>query len=322
MTTPLYVDVSAYQGKIDWPVYAQWARSFDGVARVAMKVTEGVGFIDPNYHTNRAGALAAGIDEIIFYHYGRPDQHSDPGLEVAWFRSILGAIRPGDSLLLDYEADTPAATADWAYGWLSFAEAAYTREPSVYASEGYIAAHLQDARLARFPLTEALWKYSPSERPAAPAPWSKITYLQYTDRATVPGIAGPVDADIFLGAEGGHPMLQASALPDVFIEQPDGSWLLKDTSIIIGHGMLAEYRCAGTAPYFGYDLFGRPRTNERKIPGATHADAVLQVFERAVLGYHADNAPRGAGDVAPMRLDQSGPALSALLAIVQAGGSK
>lgn len=115
---------------------------------------------------------------------------------------------------------------------------------------------------------------------------------------------------------GGTHMLQLADLADVFEETPDGMWRLKSApSIVIGHAMLTAYRTAGAAPYYGYDLWGKPRGNEQKIAGAKHPEATLQVFERGVLGYHADGAPRGAGDVAPMRIDQGGPVLNAILGV-------
>jgi hypothetical protein len=59
---------------------------------------------------------------------------------------------------------------------------------------------LQDNRLANYPLTLANWQYTPTERPPSPSPWPAYTYLQYSDRATsIPGIAGAVDANIYLG---------------------------------------------------------------------------------------------------------------------------
>lgn len=163
--------------------------------------------------------------------------------------------------------------------------------------------------------------YDPSSLRPGPRTYSAARLQFVSMTAIVPpwlprpadGVTAPPAAII----TGGLPMLQLSDLADVYEEIAADVWRLKGTSIVVGHAMLTAYRTAGAAPYYGYDLFGKPRANEQKIAGASHPEATLQVYERAVLGYHADGAPRGAGDVAPMRLDIPGPALSALLAIAQ-----
>jgi GH25 family lysozyme M1 (1,4-beta-N-acetylmuramidase) len=192
-----YADISAYQGIIDWQKYVAWAKSFDGTARVAMKATEGAGFTDARFAANRAGALAAGVDSIIFYHYARSDLNAAIA-EADWLTHVVGLIRAQDLFMLDYEQGTPLATAQWAYDFLTRLESLTGRTPIIYASTSYIRAHLQDARLAHFPLVLANWTYDPTVRPACPAPWKSYAYMQYSDKATIPGIQGAVDANVYI----------------------------------------------------------------------------------------------------------------------------
>lgn len=198
---PQFADVSNYQGKIDFAAYSKWSESFDGISRMAIKVTEGAVFIDPNFAANRAGALTAGIDEIYYYHFARPDLGNSAVREASFMNSVVGAIRENDGIALDYEVDSPLATAGWALAWLQAQEAGYgLNTVEIYASPAYIALHLQDPRLSRYKLWYAKWEFTPDERPPAPAPWTSYKYLQYTDIASnIPGITGTVDADIFLG---------------------------------------------------------------------------------------------------------------------------
>jgi lysozyme len=199
VSSPQYADISSFQGTIDWAVYRKWAASFDGVARVAMKSTEGVGFTDPRFVANRAGALTAGVDLIMYYHYARPGLGNSAAAEADWQHQVVGALRPQDVLMLDYEENVDQATAAWALAWLARQEQNYGGAlPTIYASTSYIGARLQDSRLARYPLTLANWTYDPAARPPCPAPWTSYAYLQYTDKATIPGIAVPVDANIAL----------------------------------------------------------------------------------------------------------------------------
>src|SRR5690242_21813174 len=86
--TPQYVDVSSFQGAINWQQYKTWASQWDGISRVVMKSTEGTGYTDPRFHEYRAGALAAGIEVIGYYHYARPEWNSAQA-EATWQQSVV-----------------------------------------------------------------------------------------------------------------------------------------------------------------------------------------------------------------------------------------
>src|SRR5262249_36276876 len=64
---PLGIDVSHYQGTIDWP-----AVQGSGVVFAWTKATEGTGYLDPMFASNEAGAKNAGV-KIGSYHFARPD---------------------------------------------------------------------------------------------------------------------------------------------------------------------------------------------------------------------------------------------------------
>src|SRR5579875_2829668 len=147
MNTAQFVDISAFQPtQIDWKAYRAWAASFDGVARVAMRASYGVGYQDVHFAAYRAGALAAGVDCIFYYHYAYPDYSASAEAEADWMQQVVGAIREQDKLVLDFEEETPAATAAWAAAFLARIEQLSGKVPALYASPAYIAAHLQDAR--------------------------------------------------------------------------------------------------------------------------------------------------------------------------------
>src|SRR5215469_12829866 len=193
---PQFCDVSSFQGDIDFVAYRKWAASFDGIARIAIKATEGIGFVDPDFSSYRAEALNAGIDEIYFYSFGRPDLGNDPVAEAKFMHSVVGDIRASDAIYLDYEVSSALATSTWAYLWLAQMQDSYDGKlPGIYASSAYIAQHLMDARLAQYPLWLANWQFSPDERPPVPAPWTSYQFVQYSDRGSVPGIPSTVDVD-------------------------------------------------------------------------------------------------------------------------------
>lgn len=202
-----FVDISVYQpSTIDWKAYRAWAAQWDGIARVSLRSSYGTGYTDQHFAAYRDGAISAGVDVIIFYHYAYP-QYNSAVAEADYQHQVVGSIRPNDVIMLDFEEQVPEATAEWAYQWLARQEQNYGgKKPTLYANDAYIRQRLQDSRLARYPLTLANWQFTPAERPACPPPWSTYTYLQYTDKATsIPGISGAVDADIYLGHDGSSP---------------------------------------------------------------------------------------------------------------------
>lgn len=188
-----FVDISAYNS-IDWTAYRTWS------SVIALKSSEGIGYTDPTFVSHRSGALAAGISTILYYHFARPDTGNDPVNEANWQYQVVGAIRAQDLIVLDFEVEDAKATAEWAYQFLLQQQRNYGKLPALYSSDAYIRERLQDSRLAAYPLWLADWTFDAAARPACPPPWAHYIGLQYTDRAiSIPGIAGPVDADVFLG---------------------------------------------------------------------------------------------------------------------------
>ncbi len=235
MATAQFVDISVFQGTVDFRAYCTWAKQWDGLARIAIKATEGVGFTDPTFAAHRAGALAAGIEGILYYHFARPDLGNTPASEADYAFSVIGSVRGSDIVMLDYEVASPLATAEWAYQWLARQEQNYRGKlPGLYANTSYIEERLQDSRLARYALWLADWHFSPDVRPSCPPPWKRYTWLQYTDRATaIPGISGVVDGNIFVG---GHaPVTKVTGIPAGWSD--DGTTLVAPNNYTVVKGM-------------------------------------------------------------------------------------
>jgi GH25 family lysozyme M1 (1,4-beta-N-acetylmuramidase) len=195
MTSTQFVDISNYNTVTSWTDYRNWS------SRIALKSSEGTSYIDPTFATNRANAKAAGVTDIWHYHFARPDLNNDPVKEAQFQARTVGEIGANDLVILDLEVNDARATAEWAYQFLAQQERSYPGQVGIYASSAYIQQRLQsDSRLSQYHLWLANWTYNPASRPACPLPWKNYIALQYTDRATgIPGIAGSVDADVFLG---------------------------------------------------------------------------------------------------------------------------
>ena len=189
------VDVSYYQGRIDWP-----AARAHGVAFAFARVADGRDVVDPAFADNWAGMKAAGVVRGA-YQFFRPAQ--DPLAPAAAFLREVearGGLHPGDlPPALDLEvADgvPPALLRARARAWLGRVEAALGRTPIVYTSPGFWADLGADPAFGRYTLWLAHWE---TPCPVLPGAWSRVRFWQDATDRTVPGIAEPVDTDWFDG---------------------------------------------------------------------------------------------------------------------------
>lgn len=288
--TSIYCDVSAYQGQINWPEYVAWAKAQGYTPMAAIKATEGVGFTDAWYERNRQGALSAGVEKLFFYSYARPDKGNSAQAEANYLHSVVGSVRPQDALMLDIEVVPPA---NWAHEWTSQQDS-NGQTSVVYSYDAFIRAHLQDSRLTKYGLIMANYTYDANARPACPLPWKQYIAFQYTDKATIPGITGPVDANIWLGTEGDDMAITINS-PNVanYFEELDAThWKCKSNGNEIHDGMLGFYKANN-----GLLMFGLPLSNEVVLDDKGNTK---QYFERGCLVWdpqHKYDNPPGSGSV-------------------------
>jgi len=182
------VDVSTWQGEIDWP-----ALKAAGIELAIMKATEGIGYTDPRFVENWAGAKAAGMRRGA-YHFARPDAGNDPIAEAQWFLNVVKP-QPGEVLALDYEVVGGGAA--WCLGFLWHIASGTNITPEFYSNYSGCSRVASDVRMADYPL----WLAYPGDGvhvPPAPAPWTAIRLWQYAV-GSIPGISGNVDEDVNLG---------------------------------------------------------------------------------------------------------------------------
>ena len=84
------VDVSEYQGEIDWPALAR-----QGISFAFVKATEGSGYTDPFFAQNLSGAQAAGLyaGAYHFFSYDSPGQTQAENF-IAAVPQTPGALPP------------------------------------------------------------------------------------------------------------------------------------------------------------------------------------------------------------------------------------
>lgn len=303
----IYADVSGWQKSINWPAYCGEMKQ-QGMAIAAIKASEGTNFVDTYLQQNRDGAINAGIDKLIYYHYARNDKGNNPMDEAHWLHSVVGDIRPQDLIMLDMEV-VSGDVAGWSLAWLEEVERLYGKPPVLYSYDAFIRAHLQDQRLSKYPLITAHYTYDENARPACPPPWTSYLALQYTDKANIPGITGPCDANVWLGEESMSIDINTPGVSDFFTEQDSNHWHCKQKDKIVQYGILSFYKSDN-----GLLRLGLPDSNE--IPLDANGN-VKQHFERGVVFYdphHVYDFPHGSGPVYYAHLYNGGPGEDPMIA--------
>ena len=192
----LGVDVSGWQGQVDWEAVQRSGRTF-----AFAKATEGVTFVDRTFSANRAGMAHAGLVLRGLYHFARPDRNT-AAAEAANFLRTVGPLRPGEVAVLDLEvAPGLPGIGDWAAEWLGRVHQGTGRVPLLYSYESYLY-QIPTSRLTQYPLWVAAWGDNDGLVPPAPPKtdrWSRWTFWQYTSNGRVPGVSTRVDDNLFNG---------------------------------------------------------------------------------------------------------------------------
>jgi lysozyme len=185
------IDVSYFQESISWKRVRQ-----AGVQFAFIRVSDGLTVSDPRFADNWAGARRAGVLRGA-YQYFRPQESA-----IAQADLLIAAVRrdPGElPPVIDVEVDggrSPAQLAAKVRAWVERVRAQLRVEPIVYTGPDFWRERAGGADLSSQPLWLA--HYTPG-CPTIPAPWTRWTFWQHTDRGTVPGIARPVDLNVFAG---------------------------------------------------------------------------------------------------------------------------
>jgi len=192
------VDVSAYQGKIDWKKVAASGIEF-AIIRLGYRGYESGKLVEDDYAVqNLNGARAAGL-KVGAYFFSQALSIKEADQEIAFMMDILDGFLPDMPLILDWEIPASSArTTGMDARTLTDIQKHYCAEitergyePMVYfnwhQSENlYYLSELED-----YPFWLALYQDRMTY------PW-KVEMWQYTDKGKVPGISGPVDLNVYM----------------------------------------------------------------------------------------------------------------------------
>jgi GH25 family lysozyme M1 (1,4-beta-N-acetylmuramidase) len=211
-TKAMGIDVSRFQGPIDWPTVATAGIRFAFVqasrgSGADCTVKPGQCGADPMFATNRVAAESNGI-RVGPYHRAfaaggtTETARADALTEADVFLSTVGSLQSGELVpVLDVETPfsgmTAASLRTWVRVWLKKVTKRLGRKPMIYtnASSWGATGNTREFAKAKYPLWVAEWGVS---RPSVPASnWAGRGYSvwQYSSSGTVAGISGKVDQD-------------------------------------------------------------------------------------------------------------------------------
>lgn len=188
------IDISHYQGKIDWEKLKVNQSQFHPIRFVFMKATEGGDLPDDTFTQNFESARKYGFIRGA-YHFYNP---STPALKQAEFFINTVKLDSGDlPPVLDIEITGRRESEDLRKDlkiWLDRIEAHYKVKPILYTSYKFKTRHLDDSVFNSYPYWIAHYYVDSVEYRGQ---WK---FWQHTDAGRIHGIPEDVDLNIFNGS--------------------------------------------------------------------------------------------------------------------------
>ena len=191
------VDVSKYQGDIDWQAAAQ-----GGVQFAWIKSTEGADHLDENFARNWRGAAEAGIPRGA-YHFAFWCR--TPAEQMRWFQQNVPVDEDALPPVLDVELTPTSKTCTRSLyreevlremrEMLEMMERHYGKRPVIYSTVDFYQGILHSNALDDYPIWVRSTKYEPKVKYGN----RKWHFWQYQSDGRVPGINAKVDRNAFYG---------------------------------------------------------------------------------------------------------------------------
>ena len=242
------MDVSAYQGAIDWNAVATANLTF-----AYLRASEQNGIPDERFAANYSSAKGIGMYAGA-YHRARPDVAGGRA-QADYFISQSQYVRDGRTLppMLDIEWPrsnwsglndcynmTPAQLVAWIREFVDRVFVLTGVRAVIYTNPNWWnPCTANNETFGDHPLFNSGYLPSP---PPPPSGWSTWTFWQYTSSASVPGVTGGVDGDVFNGdylalarLAGGSPFaLHAHANDRLVVAEDAGRSALTANRVAIG----------------------------------------------------------------------------------------
>ncbi len=191
------VDVSRWQGEIDWPKLRTQGANF-----AFIKATDGGDHLDPMFKTNWRKAKEAGLKRgaYHFFYWCRT-----AGEQADWFiRNVpreAGALPPVIDVEYNGESSckrrlSRARVLEKMQVFMDKLEAHYGQRPIIYTAPDFYADNLS-GELLDYPF----WLRSVAAHPSKRYPGRKWVFWQYSGSGLSHGVEGKIDLNVFHGDE-------------------------------------------------------------------------------------------------------------------------
>jgi GH25 family lysozyme M1 (1,4-beta-N-acetylmuramidase) len=189
----MIIDVSKWQGKIDWTTVKA---DNPGIEGVYIKASEGIGYTDPMLAHNAVEAAKVGLD-VGFYHFAslnNVDIQNDAVMEARYFLSVIRTFTPTMSLVLDIEKNDKKFSKEsvllWIKSFFNELEAHKIFDYMLYSYTPFLNDNLPlSHNLGKVPL----WIAAYTETLKLPKGWDTYFLWQYSSKGILSGINGTVD---------------------------------------------------------------------------------------------------------------------------------
>ncbi|MBE0429427.1 MAG: glycoside hydrolase family 25 protein [Thermoleophilia bacterium] len=186
------IDVSRWQGTMDWHAIA------DHVSFAIIKAggSDAGRYTDVQFHRNRYHADVLGIPRGFYYYAGG----GNPVEEAEHFAAIVGKVKPGELVVLDYEINHPNP-AGYSLAFLMRTEELLGVKPLLYTNMNRVwTIDWQPVVNNGNALWGAIYDEDPGKFPN-PGAWPEVAIKQYTSKGALPGITeNTVDLNTFRGS--------------------------------------------------------------------------------------------------------------------------
>lgn len=186
------IDVSRYQGEIDWKKVASAGYRF-----AVIRATIGDYYTDPRFYTNWSEARSAGL-LVSAYHVVVATNYAKK--QIDRFASVLGSRKADFPLVLDIERDdgvSKAANTACIQDCIREIVDFDSRKPIIYTAYYYWKDHvLASSDWGKYDL----WVATYGDKPMLPPGWTDWKFWQYSSNGKVPGSSASTDVNWFQGS--------------------------------------------------------------------------------------------------------------------------
>lgn len=200
------IDISKHNPTIDWDKIKA-----DGYEFVYLKISQGVGYVDPAFKTHYESAKRVGL-KIGLYHFAslnKIDEEKDAKEEADFFNSIAKGIKTDLLPVLDVETNEIALEKDEVERWMRTYVNNLDEKCVLYSSAGFLNSYLQPNHslsdlplwLSGYPLDRNTSIVTQSlsttlRLPKPPIGWADWIIWQWTGKGTVDGVTGWIDLNL------------------------------------------------------------------------------------------------------------------------------